>query len=296
MPNYCYGRCKPCHKIFHSKCAIKYRDKMYANAKVTIKEKECSICKLTLDSSEFDINRGNRDCLDSYCKPCRKDKRSKVMKYVEDLKKASKCGSCHIHGNVGDNWRIFDFAHFDREDKIKDKYGNTVDFSVLRTIKKVDEELPFGRFLCKNCHRKETKLENEKGLSMKSDAIYMRKKRGMYLMMINEEKLNRGHCIDCKMKVLEDFSNSSCFDFDHRNPSEKLFCVSQVYGKDKLDVLNEMKKCDLRCSNCHHLKSFYCNESGILGWRENSNSKRRKLNESLRSNVEQNENEKCKLN
>lgn len=41
--------------------------------------------------------------------------------------------------------------------------------------------------------------------------------------------------------------------FHHRNPQEKLFGISAVNIKNKPwdEVANEIKKCDLLCSNCH---------------------------------------------
>ena len=44
-----------------------------------------------------------------------------------------------------------------------------------------------------------------------------------------------------------------CLDFHHRNPKEKEIGLSQVvrkgWGKNR--ILEEIKKCDVLCSNCH---------------------------------------------
>lgn len=42
------------------------------------------------------------------------------------------------------------------------------------------------------------------------------------------------------------------FDFDHRDPSEKLFAISTNYkGVSVASLIKEMNKCDLVCANCH---------------------------------------------
>jgi predicted Zn-ribbon and HTH transcriptional regulator len=47
--------------------------------------------------------------------------------------------------------------------------------------------------------------------------------------------------------------NTSALHFHHRNPEEKLFelSVREVGGKSWDSILNEAKKCDVLCSNCH---------------------------------------------
>lgn len=72
--------------------------------------------------------------------------------------------------------------------------------------------------------------------------------------LVKAEKLRRGECLDCGLKC--DNHNYVCFDFDHRNPNEKLFALSEARnGTDA--TLNELTKCDLVCANCHRLRTFY---------------------------------------
>lgn len=62
--------------------------------------------------------------------------------------------------------------------------------------------------------------------------------------------LTEGECVDCGE------GNPLLLDFDHRDPSTKVDNISTLVSKgyyDKLVV--EVEKCDLRCANCHRLKS-----------------------------------------
>ena len=47
-----------------------------------------------------------------------------------------------------------------------------------------------------------------------------------------------------------------CMDFDHRDPSTKLFNVAQGIRKSKEAILAEIAKCDLVCANCHRIRSW----------------------------------------
>lgn len=68
---------------------------------------------------------------------------------------------------------------------------------------------------------------------------------------IEAEKLLRGVCLDCGLTVTTD--NLCVFDFDHRDPSAKRSVVSRTAPSR---LAEEMAKCDLRCANCHRLKTY----------------------------------------
>jgi hypothetical protein len=58
-------------------------------------------------------------------------------------------------------------------------------------------------------------------------------------------------CVDCGE------SRIPCLDFDHRDPSEKSFNLgglgTAVNGLDRVKA--EIVKCDVRCSNCHRVRT-----------------------------------------
>lgn len=48
-----------------------------------------------------------------------------------------------------------------------------------------------------------------------------------------------------------DESDARCLDFHHRDPKDKILCVSQMCLHSWNKVLSEIEKCDVLCSNCH---------------------------------------------
>lgn len=79
--------------------------------------------------------------------------------------------------------------------------------------------------------------------------------------MANKEKTTRGECCDCGFKVHNE--NFRAFDFDHRNPQEKIASISDMCknSADIQKIIEEIKKCDLRCANCHFIKSVKFGEN-----------------------------------
>lgn len=65
-----------------------------------------------------------------------------------------------------------------------------------------------------------------------------------------------GKCVVCLIKY--NGNNACIFDFHHRDPSEKEFSInmSTLSRKSLKDVLKELNKCSLLCSNCHRLLHF----------------------------------------
>ena len=59
------------------------------------------------------------------------------------------------------------------------------------------------------------------------------------------------YCIDCGEQ------NPVVLDFDHREPSDKKHEVSKMVhdGYSWKNILKEINKCDVRCSNCHRIKT-----------------------------------------
>ena len=78
-----------------------------------------------------------------------------------------------------------------------------------------------------------------------------RKKVTAKRFLINQ---HGGKCIDCGYKSKHDCA----FDFHHRDPATKEFALSTRLNKYSSDisqeVLDEVAKCDLICSNCHRIR------------------------------------------
>tara|TARA_Y100001951_G_C11128791_1_gene177041 strand:+ start:141 stop:560 length:420 start_codon:yes stop_codon:yes gene_type:complete len=58
-----------------------------------------------------------------------------------------------------------------------------------------------------------------------------------------------GKCEHCGV-TLDDI-HQSAFDFHHKDPSKKEINISQMRGDLWKNVIKELKKCILLCSNCH---------------------------------------------
>ncbi len=96
-----------------------------------------------------------------------------------------------------------------------------------------------------------------------------KKKRREFLKRFIYDYLKIHPCIDCGI------SNPIVLEFDHINPETKTCnisdCVQNTMGFDRLKA--EMAKCEIRCANCHRLKSAktynyfnykFANEDGYL--------------------------------
>ena len=70
----------------------------------------------------------------------------------------------------------------------------------------------------------------------------------------NAEKLKRGECMVCHLKVTAETTYR--FDFDHREPALKFRQVSHMVHSNEPKIQNEMDKCDLLCAMCHRDKTY----------------------------------------
>lgn len=68
---------------------------------------------------------------------------------------------------------------------------------------------------------------------------------------LNKYKEKTG-CCDCGYN-----SNAVALDFDHVDPSTKQFNISHRLANSTLKMLfKEMRKCVIRCANCHRIKTM----------------------------------------
>jgi hypothetical protein len=68
---------------------------------------------------------------------------------------------------------------------------------------------------------------------------------------LRQAKLDRVACVDCNLIVTE--NTLPVFDFDHLGNKE--FNVSQMTTCSNERFETEIAKCELRCANCHRLKT-----------------------------------------
>jgi hypothetical protein len=66
---------------------------------------------------------------------------------------------------------------------------------------------------------------------------------------IQQIKVERG-CTDCGFNA-----HPAALDFDHRPGESKLFNVASNMNYSMERLLSEIAKCDVRCANCHRIKT-----------------------------------------
>lgn len=76
------------------------------------------------------------------------------------------------------------------------------------------------------------------------------------LVLINQIKMERG-CADCGYA-----ENPVALHFDHRDPTQKLFGIAKALTCSWERLQAEIEKCDVRCANCHAIRSAQEGHSG----------------------------------
>jgi hypothetical protein len=74
--------------------------------------------------------------------------------------------------------------------------------------------------------------------------------------MVNSIKIESG-CVDCGFN-----SHPEALQFDHIDPSTKLFAIAKGLTRSWAAILAEIEKCEVRCANCHAIRSM---QEGHLG-------------------------------
>lgn len=208
-----------------------------------IKEIECGYCSKLFKP----VRIGNIYC-SKQCK-CRKfhekcknngtTTKKKLKILVTDSRIAQgKCAECDET-----DIRLFEFAHFKREDK------TIRSVSQHQCLSRVKEEFKKGRWLCVWCHRKETIEENKILFPNRMSSI-----RQKSLLYINGIKLKIGSCKICNLNITEE--TASFFEFDHIDPSTKLSTVADLVGCSRKRIDTEISKCRLLCCKCHRLHTI----------------------------------------
>lgn len=76
-----------------------------------------------------------------------------------------------------------------------------------------------------------------------------RERKREFRIMLDGYKMGKG-CVDCGYNA-----HPVALDFDHRDPKEKKYNVSQMVGRSDEALFDEMAKCDIRCANCHRVRT-----------------------------------------
>ena len=101
---------------------------------------------------------------------------------------------------------------------------------------------------CKNCSRKLTNASYAKNPEYYKNNILKRRKKVKEIINNIKEKTP---CSDCKK-----YYPSHIMDFDHRDVSQKSFGIANGTTLSFHRLMEEIKKCEIVCSNCHRERTY----------------------------------------
>lgn len=262
------NQCKECIAFRTKKSNEKIRSE--GRYYVKIKSKPCSICKQIKTPLDFDKHKYKLDGLSSSCKVCNREKGrlnynknykkdtsttkrsyhydttlsaqeiknlthyiliwAKKIKAINYLKSCCKdCGEDDIF--------VLEFHHKNPKEK-EYNFSNIRDYS----WEKIKKELLKCELLCSTCH---------------SDRHYNLKQVKEIKHKINKEVFLKYKNISSCERCDKAMKNNSNYDFHHKDPTTKVFSLSNVnsrhhFGKDLPNkITDELDKCIVLCKNCH---------------------------------------------
>jgi 5-methylcytosine-specific restriction endonuclease McrA len=229
-------------------------------------ERRCSRCKKikVLDGNFVIRNKKSSHISKKYAYYCNKchyqyslEKKYKVkhLKLIKDFICNYLDGKSCLHCGET-NMVLFEFDHLNQSEKFeKIAYMVASGYS----IDSLKHEISKCQILCGNCHRLKTATQlgyysylNEDNRKLKNGNITpLTKVQQKYQITIENLKNSNG-CIDCGLK------NHLLLEFDHIDPNEKHGTISAMasdYTISLNDIKNEIAKCEIRCCNCHRMKT-----------------------------------------
>ena len=225
---------------------------------MSINTKRCSVCKEHVSLSEFHRDSTHSDGLTTRCKKCRK-KCYKDQLYSERSRR-------HFYNKV-----------LEPQGYRQCRVCNAI--LALNGYRNLSSDLYGKSKICIECVRTQ---ENELYYKYRQKRLDLCKKvqvaykKKIYFYLMNY-CLQMGGCTDCGE------SRFCCLDFDHVDIENKKRGVNDISSlvRRRVCLSNiqlELKKCEIRCTNCHHIKTLGQTRSGEiqLSRRSSKNSARRK--------------------
>lgn len=116
--------------------------------------------------------------------------------------------------------------------------------------------------MCRSCRRiyDHDRYERIHGTSIEYRPLRSERGRGAWLRSLKEGRA----CADCGR-----IYPPQVMQWDHKPGFEKVGDVSQAFwGRTREEILAEIAKCDLVCTNCHTIRTFTRSEWGQKWLRE----------------------------
>lgn len=102
---------------------------------------------------------------------------------------------------------------------------------------------------CKKCH---SEYDRDRYKNSKSERDRKKRNQARNIKKSQDYIINyllANPCVDCGEK------DPVVLEFDHINPEEKISNVSELMKFSINKVIEEIKKCEVRCANCHRRKT-----------------------------------------
>jgi hypothetical protein len=172
-----------------------------------------------------------------------------TLEFLRDLRRRP-CQDC---GRTFPPW-VMDFDHRDPREK---KFSLAAGKVLLKPRAVLLVEIAKCDIVCANCHAIRTyewiKSEDVFSSRAKGTSRYLARQTAYRAAQSKLLALVRTvPCMDCG----ETFP-FFVMQFDHRDPREKKYVVSQMVGRAGTEtILAEIAKCDIVCTNCHRERSY----------------------------------------
>lgn len=251
---------------YRSKCKSCEKQEFLNYPTIIVDNIQCHQCNLIKSTDQFSKRSSSKTGLNTICRNCM------ANNYAEDLSaqvkikqrvreradinrtiaksfiKEVKNTPCVDCGNIYESYCMeFDHIYGNKVNKISSMVAGGA------TLKKIKEEINKCEIVCVMCHRDRTfkRLEGNK-INGSTLQLKPNKKRNnsLYEYII---LLKNNPCNMCGIKY-----NHWQMDFDHLKPFIKISSISAMIHdhKPKIEILNEINKCQLLCALCHRRKTF----------------------------------------
>lgn len=244
-------------------CNKRKRDERKAHGDtLTNVDKQCSLCGLFLDISEFHRGCGP-DGKDYWCRTCKSErskqtsqeqkkkyketsikKMNKRMKWLYDIKANTPCKDC---GKFFEPY-CMDFDHVSG-----DKVAN-VSFLVLHNYpeKTILTEIAKCELVCVHCHN--TRTANRFAANKRTTKNTLKHERNPRIQT-NRELIKQAKSVPCA--ICQQTFEAHNMQFDHIDANNKLKDVCQLKSASTEILAAEIAKCQVICAMCHRRKSFH---------------------------------------
>jgi len=154
---------------------------------------------------------------------------------------------------------------------LKEVIGLAVEVAWAKALEASNKEKLEVRIRCGGCDKE--KLESQMyGASLERKKVNRvclecdrkirlkktKERRQKNIKLVNEVKKEIGKCAICGLCLeSSQTSDTTVFDFNHKNPKDKVKEVSQMLTYAREKIMAEIAKCDLLCVACHRVLTFY---------------------------------------